>query len=337
MSETLVHVMRGSMVESIHRGDLAVVDWKGTLLHYVGSPREKITFIRSSSKPIQALPVLESGAADHFGLSQLELAVLCASHNGEKEHIDAVGSILQKIGLGEEALQCGRHLPLLKVAAQAMVQEGLEPTEIHCNCSGKHSGMLTLCQYMGWDITDYTKLNHPVQQAMLEKMALFAGLVPGDIETGIDGCGVPVYGLSVYHMAKAYARLANPVELPPVDQENARRITAAMIAHPHLVAGTGRLCTNLMSTARGEVFAKSGAEGVYCVGVSRLGIGIAVKAEDGNGGRCSAPSIVEALRILGVLDTDQLEALKPLANPTLYNHRKDVIGEIRAAFTLKTP
>ena len=336
MSDTLTHVMRGNIVESIHRGDLAVVDWRGKLLHYVGAPEEKVTFIRSSSKPIQALPVLESGAADHFGLSEQELAVLCASHNGEKKHLDAVRSILGKVGLGEEALQCGKHLPLWKEAAQEMLQANIAPTDIHSNCSGKHSGMLTLCQHMGWDIAGYTRLDHPVQQAMLKKMALFAGLSVEEIEIGIDGCGVPVYGLSVYHMAKAYARLARPEELGCVEQDSAKRITAAMISHPFLVAGTGRLCTNLMEVAQGKVFAKSGAEGVYCVGIPELGVGVAVKAEDGNGGRCSTPAIVETLRLLGILNQEQVAALKPLANPALYNHRRDEIGEIKASFTLKS-
>jgi L-asparaginase II len=335
MAETLVHVLRGNLIESIHRGDLAVVDWKGNLLYHVGSPKEKITFIRSSSKPIQALPVLESGAADRFGLTEEELALLCASHNGEQRHIDAVARILEKIGLGQEALKCGSHLPLFKDAAQAMVQRGEKPTEVHSNCSGKHSGMLALAQHMNWDVEGYTELAHPVQQVMLEKMALFARLRPADIEIGIDGCGVPVYGLSVYHMALAYARLANPSELGAAEQKNVHRITQAMMKDPFMVAGTGRLCTSLMKVAGGAVFTKSGAEGVQCVGVPSLGIGLAVKAEDGNGARCSTPAAIEALRQLSVLSEEQVQELKSLANPTLYNFRRDEIGEVRAAFTLQ--
>jgi L-asparaginase II len=335
MAKDLVHVIRGGLVESIHRGDLAVVDWQGNLLFSVGEPRDKVTFIRSSSKPIQALTVVESGATEHFGLSEAEIAVMCASHGGEEEHVDTVRSILGKIGLSEEALQCGTHLPSHKPTGEAMVKAGLTPTEIHCNCSGKHSGMLTLCRYMGWDIDGYTELSHPVQQAMLQKMARFADIPAEDIVIGTDGCGVPVFGLSIYHMAKSFASLANPSELNAGEQKAALTVTRAMMKHPFNVAGSGRICTDLMKAAGGRVFAKSGAEGVYCAGVPELGIGIALKAEDGNGARCSAPSVVEALRQLGVLNPDMLMKLKDQANPTLYNHRKQVIGEVKAVFTLE--
>lgn len=334
MAQDLVHVIRGGLVESIHRGDLAVVDWQGNLLYSVGNPREKVTFIRSSSKPIQALTVVESGAIEHFGLDDAEIAVMCASHGGEEEHVNTVRSILTKIGLSEAALQCGTHLPSHKPTGEAMRRAGLTPTEIHCNCSGKHSGMLALCRYMGWDVSDYADLAHPVQQAMLHKMARFADMPAEDILTGTDGCGVPVFGLSVYHMAKAFARLANPSLMAHAEQAAAARVTKAMMKYPFNVAGTGRICTDLMTVADGKVFSKSGAEGVYCAGVPELGLGIALKAEDGNGARCSAPSIVEALRQLNVLDADMLEKLKQQANPTLYNHRKQAIGEVKAVFTL---
>ena len=335
MAQDLVHVIRGGLVESIHRGDLAVVDWQGNLTYSVGAPKDKVTFIRSSSKPIQALTVVESGATEHFGLSEAEIAMMCASHGGEDGHVNTVRSILSKIGLGEDALQCGTHLPSHKPTGEAMLQAGLKPTEIHCNCSGKHSGMLTLCRYMGWDISNYTEVDHPVQRAMLKKMARFAGMPAEDIEIGTDGCGVPVFGLSVYHMAKAFARLAKPSELTPGEQAAAVTVTRAMMRHPFNVAGSGRICTDLMAAADGRVFAKSGAEGVYCAGVPELGIGIALKTEDGNGARCSAPAIVEALRQLGVLNVEMLAKLKSQANPTLYNHRKQAIGEVSAVFTLR--
>lgn len=335
MSQDLAHVIRGGLVESIHQGDLAVVDWQGNLLSAVGNPRDKVTFIRSSSKPIQALTVVEAGATEHFGLGEAEIAVMCASHGGEDRHVETVRGILAKIGLSEAALQCGTHLPAHKPTGDAMLKKGIAPTEIHSNCSGKHSGMLTLCRYMGWDIADYTEPAHPVQQAMLSKMARFAEMPVGDIEIGVDGCGVPVFGLSVYHMARAFANLANPARMTAAEQDASAKVTRAMMKHPFQVAGSGRICTDLMTAAVGRLFAKSGAEGVYCVGVPDLGLGIAVKTADGNGARCNGPVIVEALRQLGVLSSEMLADLKNHANSAVYNHRKQAIGEVKTAFTLR--
>lgn len=333
MSEKLVEIVRGDLVESIHRGDLAVVDYTGRLLYSVGDPQGKITFIRSASKPIQAIPIITSGAADHFGFTEQELAVFCASHAAEQIHVETVLGILEKIGLTASALQCGRHLPFNKEAADKLVRSGQEPSEVHCNCSGKHSGMLALAQHMGWDVASYLSIEHPVQQAMLQSMATFAGMEAKDIAIGVDGCGVPVFGLPVYNMALAWARLANPEGLDSANAQAAQRITRAMTAHPLLVAGTGRLCTGLMTHLNGRLVAKSGAEGVYCVGILGQGIGIAVKIEDGNG-RATGPAIIDALRQIGFLTPADLENLKEFHNPIIYNHRRDVVGETRAAFTL---
>lgn len=217
-----------------------------------------------------------------------------------------------------------------------MVRQGLTPSEINCNCSGKHSGMLTLSQFMGWNTKNYTDINHPVQQTMLKSMALFAGLKPEDICIGTDGCGVPVFGVSVYHMASAFAKLADPSGLPVSIANAANRLTSAMMNHPFLVAGSNRLCTTLMSAGKGNVFGKSGADGVYCVGLPKLGLGLAVKIEDGNG-RANGPVMIEALRQLGALDAEQLQALSHMHNPKNYNHRKDLVGETKAIFTLGVP
>jgi L-asparaginase II len=334
VSEKLVELTRGRIVESIHRGDLAVVDASGKLLYSVGNPKEKVTFIRSASKPIQAIPVVESGAADHYQLTDQELAVFCASHNAEDIHVDTVLGILQKIGLSESALQCGSHMPLYAAAAAALQRAGKKATEVHCNCSGKHSGMLTLAQHMGWDVSNYLNLEHPVQQAMLDAMSRFSGMKKEEIEIGVDGCGVPVFGLPVYNMAWAWARLSDPRDLPPSTQQAAARIRAAMTAWPQMVAGTGRLCTDLMTRLNGRVIAKSGAQGVYCTAILDKGIGIALKIEDGNG-RADGPVVVETLRQMGFLTDQDLENLKDLHQPTLYNHRRDVVGRTRAVFTLQ--
>lgn len=334
VSEKLVELVRGNLVESIHRGDLAVVDYTGHLLYSVGDPCEKVTFIRSASKPIQAIPIVTSGAADHYQFSDRELAIFCASHNAEQVHVETVLGILKKIGLAESALQCGRHLPLSKEAANQLLRNQQEPTEVHCNCSGKHSGMLALAQHMGWDVANYLSIEHPVQQAMRRSMATFAGMEEADIAIGVDGCGVPVFGLPVYNMALAWAHLTRPDALGAANANAARRITQAMTACPMLIAGTGRLCTGLMTHLNGRLVAKSGAEGVYCAGILEQGIGIAVKIEDGNG-RANGPVIIDTLRQMGFLTDTDLANLKDFHNPTTYNHRRDVVGESRANFTLK--
>lgn len=332
MSERLVEFTRGDLVESIHRGHIAVVDYKGNLLHYMGDPRRKVTFVRSASKPIQAIPILTSGAADHYQFTDRELALFCASHNAEQLHIDTVHSILNKIGLNESALQCGKHLPLYKEAANQLLREGGSPGSVHSNCSGKHSGMLALSQYKGWDVSYYTAPEHPVQKAMLASMAYFAQMETKDIAIGIDGCGVPVFGLPVYNMALAWARLAQPAQLDPAQREAAGRITKAMTKCPMLVAGTGRLCTGLMTEVE-QVVAKSGAEGVYCAGILDKGLGIAVKIEDGNG-RANGPVVVETLRQLGLLTAKNLVNLRTFHTPQILNHRQDVVGLARPVFTL---
>lgn len=333
MSEKLVELIRGDLVESMHRGDLAVVDHRGQLLYSVGSPRAKTSFIRSSSKPIQAIPIITSGAAASYQLTDCELAVFCASHSAEQLHVDTVRSVLQKIGLEESALQCGRHLPFNADARNQLLQNKQDPSEVHCNCSGKHSGMLTLARHMGWDTSNYLELQHPVQQAMLQSMADFAAMEKDEIEVGIDGCGVPVFGLPIYNMALAWARLTKPDELSDEQGAAAKRISRAMTACPTHVAGTGRLCTDLMTHLSGRLIAKSGAEGVYCVGLLEEGIGIAVKIEDGNG-RATGPAIIESLRQIGFLTEADLANLKELHRPTTYNHRRDIVGYSEPVFTL---
>jgi L-asparaginase II len=335
----LVEVGRGPLVESIHRGCLAVVDSGGALLYRVGDP-DKVTFFRSSSKPIQALTIILSGAADRFALTEKELAVTAASHNAEDFHVEAALSILSKAGLAEDALQCGAHLPLHGESARRLVREGRRPTAVHSNCSGKHSGMLAACRAMGWPVEGYLSPAHPLQRWNLELVARVCDAT--DISIGIDGCGVPVFGLPVRNMAYGFARLADPDTLPSDLQAPARRVVAAMRAHPEMVAGTGRFCTDLMRAAGDRLVAKSGAEAVYCAGFLKgetavaalAGVGVAVKIEDG-GSRATAPAMMKAMMDLGVLDVRAVAALGKYARPESRNERGDLCGEIRAVFTLE--
>jgi len=334
MSIELVHEIRGGLVESIHRGDIAVVNAEGELLYKAGDPVNKVTFIRSSAKPIQALPVVASGAVEAFGIEENEMAIFCASHSGEVEHTDTVRSILKKIGLDESYLQCGSHPPLYRPAADELVRQGITPSEVHCNCSGKHSGMLTLAQRMGWPTDNYTEIENPVQQAMLKAMATCAGMEPEDIIIGIDGCGVPVHGLSVYQMARAWANISTPKYLSQEFQVAAKKIAKAMVNNPSKIAGTGRFCTALIDAGNGVWMNKSGAQGVYCIGLLDQNLAIALKIESGSGKHGYAAA-VEVLKQLNLLTPEQEEALKDFHNPKTRNHRKDIVGEIKPIFTLE--
>lgn len=331
MSDIMVEVYRGDLVESIHRGDIAVVDSAGRLVAGLGDP-EKLTYWRSSAKPIQVLPLVECGAADRFGFTDAEIAVMCASHNGEDFHLATVRSILGKIGLGESALKCGTHLPYHDPSARALLASGGKPVEVHCNCSGKHAGMLALAVHMGFPVEDYWKPGHPVQRTLLEAVARMAGMEPASIVLGVDGCGVPVHGLPLSHMALAYARLASGFALSAERSRACRRIVRAMQAHPEMIGGTGRVCTAILTAGQGLLAAKAGAEGVYCVGHVLAGYGIAVKVEDGNG-RAAGPAVLEALRQMGGLPKSAL--LEPFVQPIVTNNRNEQVGFLRAAFNLK--
>lgn len=333
MSETLVHVTRGDLVESLHHGDIAVVNEAGELLYSVGDP-ERVSYIRSAAKPAQALPIVESGAADHYRLSDRELAVMCASHNAEAIHTETVLGILRKIGLSEAALQCGVHAPYDAEANEQLILAGRKPSPVHSNCSGKHSGMLTLAQHMGWPVEGYFRPDHPVQKAAKAAVAAMAGYPEDKIVIGTDGCGVPVFGMPVRNMAVIFAQLAKPVRQPAVRQEACRRIVRAMTGEPQMVAGRNRFNTDLLRAARGKIVAKSGAEGVFCVGVVGEGIGIAVKVDDGSS-RAHPVVVTSILKQLGYLDADAERELAKYLQPEVRNHRNEVVGRIVPAFTLR--
>lgn len=332
-AEILVEVTRGSLVENQHRGHVAIVNWEGKLLYSAGNPRH-ITYWRSSAKPFQALPVIESGAAHRYGITPKELALFCASHNGETMHTETVLKIFAKIGQEHSLLQCGVHMPYHQETAKAMLAAGQEPNSLHSNCSGKHSGMLTLVTHLGYDPSNYLDLDHPVQQTILDYIAEWTGYPREDIAIGVDGCGVPVHGLPVYNMSLAYARLSRPETYDETRADACKRITGAMTAHPEMVGGTDRFCTDLMRVAKGKLVGKAGAAGVYCVGILDEGIGITVKCEDGSG-KGRDPVVVEILRQLGYLNEQQVKALEKYHRPQNINHRKEKCGEVIPVVKLK--
>lgn len=338
MSEVLVRVSRGGHGESFHRGSIAVMDGHGTLLDHVGDP-DFSTFLRSCAKPLQALPVLESGAADRFGLTPMEVACMCGSLNGQDYQVQAVSSILRKIGLSEDYLQCGVHAPSHRATARQLEEEGKKPRPIHNNCAGKHAAMLALCVFYGWPTDTYPGIENPVQQLILEKISQMTEIPKGEIRIGIDGCGVPVFAVPLRNLALAYSKLAvspNPEGLPATDpQVGLHRLMRAALDHPEMIAGDERICTDLMRAAPGRIFAKTGAEGSYGLSLVGRGIGIAIKIEDGNP-RALNPVVVEVLRQYDILKPDALRRLRPYGPKiSILNHRKEKVGEIEPAFRLR--
>ncbi|HZF40799.1 MAG TPA: asparaginase [Blastocatellia bacterium] len=337
----LVKVTRGSLVESRHRGFIAVVDAAGAVVASLGDLGTPAWF-RSAAKPFQTIPIVASGAAAHYGFTPRELAVIAGSHSGESAHLETVLSILNKIALDESALKCGAHMPFDDASAKRLRAENREPRALHNNCSGKHAGMLAFAKHIDEPVENYLDPDHPIQRRIRSTLARFAGAPVDEIKIAVDGCSAPVFGLSVEAMARSYARLAGArhAELEPELAAAAGDVVSAMIEYPEMVGGTrGRLDTDLMLAAKGGIVSKVGAEGAQLLGVKPnerypKGLGIAIKIEDGDVRRARDPVVIETLRQLGLLDDAQLAALAPYARSTIFNHRKIEVGEVRTCFNL---
>lgn len=326
-----VEVRRGETVESLHRVSVAVVAADGRLRAHAGDP-DLVVFARSAVKPVQAIALVEDQAADRFGWSDRELALACASHSGEPRHVEVVASMLASLGLGEDALACGAHAPFDDAAARELVRRGEKPTRLHNNCSGKHAGMLALAAAHGWPPGGYHEPAHPVQLRMLHELSRWSAIRTDAIQIAVDGCGVSTFALPLHALALSFARLA----IGARDQDGpAGRLIRAMTGHPELVGGTDRLCTALMQVAGGRIFAKVGAEGVYCAGVPAEGIGIALKVEDG-AKRAAEPALIEVLRLRGLLTEEDMRELARYARPRVLNTRGDVAGSLEARVELET-
>lgn len=335
-SEILAKVIRGETTESIHRGHLLVVEGDGTIVAQIGDP-ETVTFFRSSAKPFQTIPFLTSGAAEKFGFSEKEIALACGSHSGESFHVETAKKMLAKIGLGEADLQCGAHLPFDEKRAEEMIKADEKPTQLHNNCSGKHSAMLGEAKYLGANIENYFTLENPVQQNILEIISLFSGVPKNDIKIGIDGCAAPNFAVPISAMAKSFARLVYP---PENFDEKIRRacqiIVSAMTSFPEMIGGTERLDTLLMQQANGKIISKVGAEGVYTAGVLpsekwKTGLGIAFKIEDGEDKRARPVVAIELFRQLGILNSECLQRFSPMQ---IKNRRGEVVGKVIADFSI---
>jgi L-asparaginase II len=323
----LVEVTRGDLVESIHQVAACAVDVDGSV-HFRSGDIDVPVFLRSSAKPFIAAAAVEAGVVERFGLEQREIAVMSASHHGEPFHIEAVRSILRKIGLDASALQCGAHYPYQEAAAQAMLRAGEPPSPLQNNCSGKHAGILALSVAIGADPSSYLEVSNPAERAILDLCARMSDDDPQTWPLGVDGCGIPVYATSLRRAALAFARFATLEGIDPRDAAALRVVRDAMIAYPEYVSGTGELDTVLMQVGEGGIACKGGAEGVHAVSAIERGLGYVSKVLDG-GGRARGPSTIAALRHLGVLDDPQATKLARFARPPVYNRAGRAVGEIR--------
>ncbi len=326
-----VEVTRGPMVESRHMVIAAISDANGRLVRSWGDVESPV-YLRSAIKPLQALPLIESGAADAFNVSEKELSLACASHTGEPIHVAAVTGWLARMGLGIGDLECGSHWPTYDAAARALAAEGKEPTAAHNNCSGKHTGFLCTALHLQEGVKGYISLDHPVQQRIVRVLEDFTGLDLSRAPVGIDGCSIPTVGIPLDKAATAIARFADPAKLKADRAAACLRLQKAIAAHPEMIAGSYRLCTVINRAAKGRVIAKVGAEAVYLAALPEAGLGVAIKALDGTT-RAAEVALGAILDELGVLDEEIHRAIDAYVRPELRNRNNRMVGELRAVIT----
>ncbi|MHA7772083.1 asparaginase [Roseibium sp. M-1] len=323
----LVDVTRGSVIESLHRGTVAVADSTGRLVCSIGDIDARV-FPRSAIKALQAIPMVESGAAEALDLTDAELALACASHNGEEVHANAARVMLLKAGLTEDALECGPQWPKRMEDAARLILADETPCGLHNNCSGKHAGFLGLARVMGVETRGYINPQHPVQQEVRLVMEQLTGDTLSEDVCGTDGCSIPTYASPLKSFARAFAAFGTGEGLEPLRAEAAERLFDACINEPYMVAGADRFCTKVMETFRGRVFVKTGAEGVFCAAVPELGFGIALKCDDG-ATRASEVMMATVLEAMLELNEDEAALMDSLVNPPVLTRRGIQAGHIK--------
>lgn len=347
--QPLLEVTRGKVVEAVHYGSIAVVDSHGKLIASYGDP-DTVAFLRSSAKPFQAIPFVEHGGVEHFGYTETELSISCASHIGSAMHVQAVAAMQRKIGIEESQLQCGAHLPDDAPMFKELITSGRAPTANLNNCSGKHTTMLAYAKLRGYSLEDYLDIDHPLQQDILDSFSDVCLIPTRDISIGVDGCSAPNFAVPLFNAALGMARLCDPHALAEPRASACKKITAAMMAHPEMISGYGEFDQQLMKTGEGKILCKRGAEGFQIVGLmpgalghNSAGMGIALKVMDGDasrlggnlnwGSRARPAVMLEALRQLGALSTKQEQALAAFG-PALEvkNHRGIVTGQSQPVF-----
>ena len=328
----VVETLRGGRVESLHAVDAVVASSDGSIVAIHGDGGRGV-FPRSSIKALQALPLVESGAADRFGFTTAHLALACSSHNGEPMHTQGAGEMLAAAGLSPTCLECGAQLPHHASDHEALVRAGMPVTAIHNNCSGKHSGFLAFAVQQGFQPAGYVRFGHPVQKEIAGVLETVTGAAHGEDNYGIDGCSIPTYEIPLASLARAYAKFAIGEDAGKVRSAAMLRLRDACMAHPEMVAGTGGFDTAIMQAMAGRVFTKTGAEGVFAVAIPELGLGAALKCRDGAGraAEVACAFLVESLleAAESELSQDELNALKRLANPVLKNRNRIEVGGLR--------
>ena len=341
----LVHALRGGIVESAHRGAVAIVDADGTVHTALGDIDRPI-FARSAIKVLQALPLVESGAADAFGLSNEELALACASHGGEPMHVATAASMLAKAGLDATALECGAHWPYHDASLKALAAAGKTPSALHNNCSGKHAGFVCLgCMLTGRNDADarrgfvagYIQPEHAVMREVTAAIQATTGWDLADTAVGTDGCSIPTYAIPLRHLAHAFARVATGVGLRDGHAQAARRLRQAVAKAPQMVAGSGRFDSNVMALLGERLFCKVGAEGVHCAALPELGLGVAIKMDDGNNARaCEVAQAAVVQALLKRLSGEEQAALAAMSDIALVNWNRIEVGRLQAAPALRS-
>jgi L-asparaginase II len=333
----LVEITRGNLVESSHFGMIAVADPEGRLIAAAGDPETR-TFFRSSAKPFQAVPLVESGAADRYGFTPAELALCCSSHDAAPWQQQAVAAMLERIGLGPDALQCGIAPPYDEQEAARVTLKEVPPTPLQCDCSGKHTGMLATCLQLGYSIESYLEPEHPLQQEIRRIMASVLRMEEGAIEIAPDGCSVPTFGAPIRSFATAYAALAAPERVAPEfggrHAEALDRLRSAMAGHPRHIAGPGELDTDIIEVTSGRLIAKLGAEGLLCIAAPDDALGIAISILDGSE-RPRTAAALATLEQLDLLRDSEREELRDRQSTAVTNFNGWTVGEMRAAFQLR--
>ena len=323
----LVEVTRGNRVESRHRGSVAVVDEAGRSMLSFGDIEAPV-FPRSACKAMQALPLLESGAAAAYGFGNREIALACSSHSGEPEHVAVAGAMLKAAGRGEETLECGAHWSFQQGVLIDQVRTIPAPNQLHNNCSGKHAGFICTCCHSGQDPRGYVTYGHPIQAEIRDVMSDLTGTTLNEENSGVDGCSIPTYAVPLRALAQGFAKMATGAGIGAERARASKRIFEACMAEPFYVAGTGRTCTRLMQAAPGRIFAKTGAEGVFCAAIPERGIAIALKCDDGIGR--AADTMVAAV-LARFFEGEERARLMAISDHTMRNWNGIEVGTVRAA------
>lgn len=332
MAVKMVEVTRGGIVESEHYGHVVVANSKGELIAYAGDP-ETVTFMRSAAKPLQALNVILSGAADKYHFTSKELAIMCASHYGEDFHLETIEGMLDKLDCQKTDLLCGSPYSIKESHKYKQLSEHMEITPMNSDCSGKHCGFISVCKTKGYEISDYDNPDHPMQKEVSAILGEMCDYDPEKFAIGIDGCGVPVHGFPMRNMAIGYAKLANPEFAPEKYQEGCVRVFQAMNEAPEMISGTDGFCSEFLKNTHGKFCGKVGAEAIYCIGVKGKDMGIIVKIADGSM-RALNCCVMHTLKALGLLTPEEEADLRVFVEPEILSVAGKTVGTIRPVFEL---